>query len=186
MTMQARRIASSTSRHKVFIKRLLASILIVGSGCAIQLRLYPQVNDTAATVLPNGWRISPAGVEIELPGDLPVRMKLSANRKNLFVVTSGYHHHSISVVDLKNRQVTQSLIAGQFSSGLALAGGGRELFVTSGLSTAETMSRLLKRVSPPSENGTTWNGDILRFGFSGDRLRGESPVILPIKAGGER
>ena len=186
MTMQARRIASSTSRHKVFIKRLLASILIVGSGCVIQLRLYPQENNTAATLLPNGWRISPAGVEIELPGDLPVRMTPSADRKNLFVVTSGYHHHSINVVDLRNRQVTQSLIAGQLSSGLALAGGGRELFVTSGLSSAETMSRLLKRVSPSSENETTWNGDILRFGFSGDRLRRESPFILPIEVGGER
>src|SRR5271168_4045489 len=113
MTMQARRIADSTSRNKVFIKRLLALILIVGSGGAIQLRLYSQVNNTAATVLPNGWRISPAGVEIELPGDLPVRMTLSVDRKNLFVVTSGYHHHSISVVNLRNRQVTQSLIASQ-------------------------------------------------------------------------
>src|SRR5437763_494430 len=91
---------------------LLSLILVLAIAIALAARTrhrMPDVTDsTGAVTLPNGWRITPAGKHIKLPGDLPMKMA-SAGGSQLLVLTAGYHDHSLSVVDIKTREVTNTL-----------------------------------------------------------------------------
>src|SRR5256885_16896645 len=62
--------------------------------------IWPNSENTGATVLANGWEITPAGRHIPLPGDMPMRMILAPDGKHLLVNTGGYHNHGIYVIDL--------------------------------------------------------------------------------------
>src|SRR5258706_4293027 len=57
--------------------------------------------ERGATLLPNGWRIAPAGRHMNV-GDLPLAMVESADGRYLIVSNNGYVRPSLTVVDLKN------------------------------------------------------------------------------------
>src|SRR5689334_5016594 len=60
------------------------------------------------STLPNGWRITPAGRHIKLPGDMPMKMLVMADGK-LLVNTAGWHDHDVNVIDIKTEKLEQSL-----------------------------------------------------------------------------
>src|SRR5262245_47842681 len=69
----------------------------------------PDVTDsTGAVTLPNGWRITPAGKHVKLPGDLPMKMAV-INSSQVLVLTAGYHDHSLNVVDVKTGEVSSTI-----------------------------------------------------------------------------
>lgn len=53
--------------------------------------LPDQSDATGAVTLPNGWRITPAGTQIALPGDLPMKMFVMPDGASLMVNTGGFH-----------------------------------------------------------------------------------------------
>src|SRR5437879_10571799 len=55
--------------------------------------------DGGQVVLPNAWKISPAGHATKLPGDMPMRMIFTRDGKHLLVNTGGYNEHGMSVID---------------------------------------------------------------------------------------
>jgi hypothetical protein len=55
----------------------------------------------------NGWGLSPVGQAIELPGDMPARILFSSDSKYLFVNTTGFNEHGVSVIDLATSRVVQ-------------------------------------------------------------------------------
>jgi DNA-binding beta-propeller fold protein YncE len=57
--------------------------------------------ERGATLLPNGWRIAPAGRHMNV-GDLPLAMVESGDGRFLIVSNNGYVRPSLTVVDLKN------------------------------------------------------------------------------------
>jgi DNA-binding beta-propeller fold protein YncE len=56
--------------------------------------------ERGTTLLPNGWRIAPAGRHMTV-GDLPLAMVESADGRFLIVTNNGYSRPSLTVVDLK-------------------------------------------------------------------------------------
>ncbi len=50
-------------------------------------------------LLPNGWRLTPAGAQIVLT-DLPLNILTTSDGKQAFVATSGYNAHQLTVIDL--------------------------------------------------------------------------------------
>ncbi len=60
------------------------------------------------TLLPNGWRISPAGRHLAV-GDLPLAMVESADGRYLVVTSNGYTKPSLTVVDLDRLYVKSRL-----------------------------------------------------------------------------
>src|SRR3954470_18356093 len=58
------------------------------------------------TLLPNGWRISPAGRHITV-GDLPLRMAESPDGRMLVISNDGYSKPTLTLVDLKTLDVRQ-------------------------------------------------------------------------------
>ena len=56
------------------------------------------------TLLPNGWRIAPAGKHFSI-GDLPLAMTLSPEGHSLVVTDNGYQKPSLKVFDLDHETV---------------------------------------------------------------------------------
>ena len=57
--------------------------------------------------MPNGWRITPVGKFVDLPGDMPGNILLVNGQA--VVNTSGYHDHSLNWIDLESGRLTKSI-----------------------------------------------------------------------------
>ncbi|MBI1899529.1 MAG: beta-propeller fold lactonase family protein [Planctomycetia bacterium] len=76
-------------------------------------------------VLPNGWRLTPAGEHVPL-SDLPLSIRTSPDGNFAFVATSGYNAHELTVVELAAQQKVAAETVPQSWFGLAAdAAGGR-------------------------------------------------------------
>src|SRR5262249_42054591 len=73
------------------------------------LAVLPGVVGGGVTLLPNGWKIAPAGRHIQV-GDLPLAMIESPDGGSLLVATNGYAKPTITVVDLKHEYVRDSVV----------------------------------------------------------------------------
>ena len=88
----------SVSRRAAFGFCLLA-------GLPASVRAQPRSRVTrpgverGATLLPNGWKIAPAGRHMNA-GDLPLAMVQSRDGRYLVVTNNGYVRPSLTVVDL--------------------------------------------------------------------------------------
>ncbi|RPI82798.1 MAG: YncE family protein, partial [Planctomycetaceae bacterium] len=58
-------------------------------------------------LLPNGWRLTPAGEQVPLT-DLPLNITTSPDGRYAFVATSGYRDHELTVVNLETREKVAS------------------------------------------------------------------------------
>lgn len=65
---------------------------------------WPGVKGKGVTLLPNGWRIAPAGRNI-LVGDFPMAMVLSRDGRYAIVSNNGWSKPSLTVVDLAQQYV---------------------------------------------------------------------------------
>jgi YVTN family beta-propeller protein len=79
------------------------------------------------TLLPNGWRIAPAGRHMNV-GDLPLSMVESSDGRYLVVTGNGYVKPTLAVVDLKNFTIKQKLSVENAWLGLAWDPEGAKLY----------------------------------------------------------
>src|SRR5262249_54464429 len=54
-----------------------------------------------AVVLPNGWRVTPAGRHVSLPGDMVMKIIAGPDGKTVFASTAGWHDHSVNAVEVQ-------------------------------------------------------------------------------------
>src|SRR5213594_3512161 len=76
------------------------------------------------TLLPNGWKIAPAGRHIQV-GDLPLAMVESPDGKSLLVTNNGFAKPTISIVDVQNQIVRDAIVLDHAWLGLAWHPDGR-------------------------------------------------------------
>src|SRR5262245_60988449 len=76
------------------------------------------------TLLPNGWRIAPAGRHLAV-GDLPLSVLQSPDGCCAIVSTGGFDTPTLTVVDLERMQVRQSFEPGNAWLGLAWSADGK-------------------------------------------------------------
>ena len=79
------------------------------------------------TLLPNGWRIAPAGRHLDA-GDLPLAMALHPDGRHLVITNNGWSKPSLRVVDLERRQVIQKMPLDHAWLGLVWHPDGKRLF----------------------------------------------------------
>jgi len=87
------------------------------------------------TLLPNGWRIAPAGKHLPV-GDLPLAMVQSPDGRFLIIENNGYAKPSLTVVDLKTFLVVQRVSMDSAWLGLSWHPDGRRLYVSGSASNA--------------------------------------------------
>jgi sugar lactone lactonase YvrE len=79
------------------------------------------------TLLPNGWRIAPAGRHLAA-GDLPLAMALHPDGQHLVITNDGWSKPSLRVVDVDRWEVTQKMPLDDAWLGLVWHPDGRRLF----------------------------------------------------------
>ena len=106
---------------------LLAGILLPEALATPQTDKRPGPLGEGVTLLPNGWRIAPAGSHLDA-GDLPLAMALHPDGRHLVITNNGWSKPSLRVVDIERRQVIQKLALDHAWLGLAWHPDGKRLF----------------------------------------------------------
>ncbi|MGI4752049.1 MAG: bifunctional YncE family protein/alkaline phosphatase family protein [Janthinobacterium lividum] len=110
------------------IKISLLLLLFAGKVSA----QIPTDNPNLSTVLlPNGWKLSPAGKSIPL-GDLPLNMQLSNSKKLLAVTNNGQSTQTIQLIDPKNEKLLDEKVIGKSWYGLKFSADEKHLFASGG------------------------------------------------------
>src|SRR4051794_26058644 len=80
-----------------------------------------------ATLLPNGWRIDPAGHHLQV-GDLPLNMAISPDGRYIVITNNGWSKPTLTVFDTKTDQVIGRAPVDHAWLGLAWDPAGTRLF----------------------------------------------------------
>ncbi len=82
-------------------------------------------------LLPNGWKLSPAGKELPL-GDLPLNFDVSPDGRYAIVTNNGEGTQTISVIDIPGWRVNQSLTVDKSWLGITFYDQGRSFALSGG------------------------------------------------------
>jgi YVTN family beta-propeller protein len=117
----------------VLILMLVAGLLLGGAAQTPKPSRpdLPGPKEGGVTLLPNGWRIAPAGRHLAV-GDLPLAMAESPDGRTLVVSNNGYSQPSLTVVDLQRLTVPLTVPVENAWLGLAWHPDGRRLWVSGG------------------------------------------------------
>jgi len=114
--------------HVLVALAVFASVAVTyGDGAPTTLR--PGVVGGGVTLLPNGWRIAPAGIHRQI-GDLPLAMVESADGRTLLVTTNGYQKPTIAVFDVEHQYLRDVVALDHAWLGLAWHPDGKRLYVS--------------------------------------------------------
>ncbi|NDC41081.1 MAG: hypothetical protein EBZ77_05950, partial [Chitinophagia bacterium] len=84
------------------------------------------------TVLPNGWKISPAGTSVPLYSDFPMYMAVSPDGRYLAITNNGVSAQSLQLVSARTRRVLHTLPINKAWLGLAFSADARTLYASGG------------------------------------------------------
>src|SRR5260221_10667376 len=91
-----------------------------------------KIKQTGQVLLPNGWKLSPAGSKSLQLGDLPLNMQISASGKLLAVTNNGQSTQSIQLIDPKTEKELDKKIVGKSWYGLAFSHDEKKLYASGG------------------------------------------------------
>lgn len=90
-----------------------------------------KITQTNQVLLPNGWKLSPAGRSLPL-GDLPLNLQLSASGKYLAVTNNGQSTQSIQLIDPRSEKLLDEKILTKSWYGLAFSRDEKSIFASGG------------------------------------------------------
>ncbi|MCZ4222377.1 bifunctional YncE family protein/alkaline phosphatase family protein [Pedobacter rhodius] len=89
------------------------------------------IKETKQILLPNGWKLSPAGHSVQL-GDLPLNMQPSSSGKYIAVTNNGQSTQSVQLIDTRTEQILDEKILKKSWYGLAFSKDEKHLYVSGG------------------------------------------------------
>lgn len=107
-------------------------IILIMFGCK---SFYQENNITLPgkydgyTLLPNGWKITPAGEQVEID-DLPLNLIVTNDEKYALTSNSGTKDNSISVIDLKKEKEIQRVLVDKAWRGIVFNYDDSKLFIS--------------------------------------------------------
>jgi DNA-binding beta-propeller fold protein YncE len=113
----------------------LAAALVASIGLAVSPLAqragtppeWPGVKGRGVTLLPNGWKIAPAGRSIHV-GDFPLSMVPSADGRHLIISNNGWSRPTLTIVDVAQGFVKAQVPVEHAWLGLAWSPDGRRLY----------------------------------------------------------
>jgi DNA-binding beta-propeller fold protein YncE len=110
---------------------LLTAVVAIGAVTSTLGQTPGKTEKTGQVLLPNGWKLSPAGRALPL-GDLPLNMQLSASGRLMAVTNNGESTQSIQLIDTKTEQQLDERIVGKAWYGLAFSHDEKTLYAAGG------------------------------------------------------
>ncbi len=119
--------------HSVFVALLLAAICVVNAATIGDSTpsARPGPLGGGVTLLPNGWKIAPAGRHVPV-GHLPLAIVESRDGRSLFVASNGFEQPAVVIVDSDQLYVRGSVVLDHAWLGLAWHPEGDRLYVSGG------------------------------------------------------
>ncbi|CAN5488470.1 hypothetical protein BH11ARM2_BH11ARM2_08150 [soil metagenome] len=146
----------------------LYCLLLTGAAAALAAPLRLLRSDPVLPVgwnmehnrftLPNGWRLTPVGRSVTLPGDMPATILLMDGGKRALVNTCGFHDQSLSLINLDEGKIVGSVPFDRSWIGLCQGPGG-DLLVSGGKVEEKGKNEAIHRVSL-TESGLAKAGDL--------------------------
>ena len=96
------------------MKKVLSCCTILLCSAMLYAQLPGKIAQTQQVLLPNGWKLSPAGTYLPL-GDLPLNIQLSPSGKMLAVTNNGQSIQSVQLIDPVNEKELDKKILGKSS-----------------------------------------------------------------------
>jgi len=106
----------------------IAALLI---ALQVSAQLPGKNEQTGQVLLPNGWKLSPAGTWLQL-GDLPLNIQVSPSGKLLAVTNNGQSTQSIQLIDPKNEKILDDKVIKKAWYGLAFSHDEKTLYASGG------------------------------------------------------
>jgi DNA-binding beta-propeller fold protein YncE len=125
-----RRPATDRDRPVTLLLGTLALSAVAAAGAPSPIE-RPGRQTGGETLLPNGWRIAPAGRHISV-GDMPLDFILSPDGRHLIVTNDGFNKPTLSVLDLQRGYVAATVHIDDAWFGLAFHPDGRRLYSSGG------------------------------------------------------
>ena len=154
---------------------------LMGLVDAYFLPMPPMLADqnVSPTVLPSGWKITPAGKIVSLAGDMPLRVLPLPGGRRVLVLTGGYHDHSLSILDTTSGRVLQTLELGKAWAGLAVDSAGSMAYVSGGGPAAGGLERDLNRTNLDEVMRASLTRPILRISLEKGQLAPLPGLAIP-------
>src|SRR5207248_371124 len=131
------------------------------------------------TLLPNGWKIAPAGRHLQV-GSLPLAMVESPDGRSLYIASNGYMKPAITIVDVKSQRVSDVVVLDHAWVGLAWHPDGKRLYVSgAGNNTVHELRLNERRAARDSEEGAQGRPDESRLTRGPDLVLGR-PMDVPV------
>jgi YVTN family beta-propeller protein len=167
------------NRSRTVVLLIVSAIgVVVAAKRGLEPRRPDITDSTGAVTLPNGWRITPAGTHIELPGDLPMKMQLTADGSQLLVNTGGYHDHSISVLDSASKRVSSSLDVTKTWDGMAFDPSSGVVYLSGGGKAKNGFAQALARLGITAPMRDAIDKPILRVRYADGKLTPMQPLSI--------
>lgn len=115
-------------KHRILLSIAATAAMLVSAYA----QLPGKINSTQQVLLPNGWKLSPAGSHHLQLGDLPLNMQLSASGKLLAVTNNGESVQSIQLIDPKTERLLDERVIKKSWYGLAFSHDERKLYAAGG------------------------------------------------------
>ena len=119
------RFLSLSQSFRITLVALIVSML--GPAKAVLAAEPPGYTSPMST----GVRLDPVGEAVDL-GSVPLGMAMAPEGNKVAVILSGWREQGVQIVDLKSRQVTQTLEQPAAFLGIAFSRDGKHLFVSGG------------------------------------------------------
>ena len=146
---------------------------------------YAGPNDNGF-LLPNGWKLTPAGDQVPLT-DLPLNIIPLADGRRALVATSGFNAHELAVVDLSTKQILSKQTVRQSWFGLAVddalgkvwwSGGGARMIHAYGLKES-TLTRVGDPEPAPESKARNKRAAAAKAKANGDGQATPAPAPVP-------
>jgi YVTN family beta-propeller protein len=111
-------------------KIIISALAVIGLSGTLYSQT-PGKMQTGQVLLPNGWKLSPAGTSLPL-GDLPLNLQLSSSGKYLAVTNNGESTQSVQLIDAVNEKVLDQKTVGKSWYGLAFSHDEKKLYASGG------------------------------------------------------
>jgi YVTN family beta-propeller protein len=151
----------------------------VASFLLLAAPVVPADQSVSATVLPNGWKVTPAGRIVALAGDMPLRVLPLPDGRRVLVLTGGYHDHSLSIVDIASGKVLHNLELGKVWAGLTFDSAGSTVYVSGGGRVPSGFERNLVRTPVDAVVRGSLTNPILRVSMQRDQLTPLPGLSIP-------
>jgi YVTN family beta-propeller protein len=154
-------------------------LALLAPADADELQGVPAVANPSTIQLRNGWKLTPSGRLIKLSGDMPLKILTSADGREAFIVTGGFHDHGLEAIDLGASQIVQRVNLGKAWAGLALDEPRGVLYVAGGGPASKGLSKQPDLQGIDAKLAESLSLPVLRLALESGRLAAGSGMTIP-------